>query len=493
MTNTKTQNSFGSNSGAHLWLWAGAVLALAAALSALNLAESWANPFFAGDAGYRLHRFTGPISRVGNRFWLPFLQGHIWIFYKLGVEPAAFRLIPIFYYGLAMSFLGLLSLRAIGRTRVGLAFSLLLVACFASQPPFASLGTSLFQELPGVAFLYCLIWAGALRLNPGKWVWLLAAVGMTVRENLWIGLLAWTLLHWRSILAERSRWAPVLTLWMIPALWMGSVFVYLSLTERPPQPGAEWPLMINTSGAPLFTRMSEAAGSVWEALLRTRTPILIAGLAAAALAALAGRGGKSVQEPASDTVEDALAGFPRFSLLTMAITYGLVILFDPWEMTFGNPRQAGPLMEHAYLWAIITFRWLAQTPALWRFAARSVLAACLLLAARPDSRPNRKAVDPEVLACHADIRRLARHYQGESQPKACISEEHWQGLRNFIAPTLYMKQNFLPPTTSQLPANCDIEILRSDSAAKPGTDFTFVRACRIEGVQYGIYQRHRSR
>ncbi len=85
------------------------IFLVALALFAIKAGVAVNDPFFGGDAGHRMRNADFPIVRLGNRVWLPVLQGHIWVFYLLKLPYYAFKLIPCFYSFLAFLLLGLIS------------------------------------------------------------------------------------------------------------------------------------------------------------------------------------------------------------------------------------------------------------------------------------------------------------------------------------------------------------------------------------------------
>lgn len=82
------------------------LLTLALVLFVVRAQVAVNDPFFSGDAAFRMNHANRPIVRMANRPWLPYLQTHIWAFYHLGLPAYAFHLIPCFYFLLAVSALG---------------------------------------------------------------------------------------------------------------------------------------------------------------------------------------------------------------------------------------------------------------------------------------------------------------------------------------------------------------------------------------------------
>ena len=135
------------------------------------------------------------------------------------------------------------------------------------------------------------------------------------------------------------------------------------------------------------------------------------------------------------------------------------LLYDPWEMTGGSSRQTAPLIEHAYVWAILLFHKTARYPAVWRTLGRLALVAGLIVSARPWAAERHDLPGQDVLAAQEQIQQLAEPRPGEGPATVCISDDYWQGVRLFMAPTLYARREFVAKG-GPFPSSCDLGIVR---------------------------------
>ena len=175
------------------------IFILALVLFAIRLVTALHDPFFEGDPGQRMYLAHLPIASIGNRIWLPFLQIHIWAFYLLHLPYYTFKIIPCFYFFIAVLFLGLLIYRETRKTSADLMFTLLLMFCFAYQWAIQFVSTRLYQEALALAALYLLLWGGAIELKDNKWLLPVGAAALLTRECFWIYLFALCLLNGRKI------------------------------------------------------------------------------------------------------------------------------------------------------------------------------------------------------------------------------------------------------------------------------------------------------
>ncbi len=463
-----------------------AVITLGLVFFWINATYAWQNTLIGGDAGFRMANAFRPVTQLNNRFWLPFVQVHIWILYLLRLPVNVFQLIPCVYAFLATIFLGLLSLRVNGRSLASVGFALLIMVCFAYQAPFNRLSVALYQEIPAAAFFFALLWAGALRPKPGRFVWAVAAVALTVRESLWIYLLAWTVAYHRLILTDPRLRRAVLCLWAIPATWLIAIPIGFWIHYGEPiRLGTGWPLMINPIGTRVLADLGASSLSVWHGIEGTGVLWLLGGLAATALVSRVWI--RSAQSDESSQ-PGLLENLPVFSLLALSVVYGLIALFDPWEVTEGASRQAVPLIEHAYVWAIFLFHRAASSPGGWRAAARVAVVAGLVASAQPFMVTSRAPVPGEIRAAQGEVQRLVESESANGQPTVCIADDLWQGLRYWVAPTLYAQREFAP-IGGPLPDGCDLGIVRGGELEDLATDLAYDRTLTVEDVPYGIYRR----
>lgn len=190
-----SNSDFSRNTPAMLYLAAIALL-----LSLLRTPFIISNPFFTGDSGYRMMYASDLIVCMQNRCWLPFLQAHILLFYKLKLPYCVFKFIPCFYFFLALLFLGKLAYEIGGKNRSAFYFSLLLMFCFAYQQNITFLSVNLYQEMLEIALFYILLYSGALDLRKSKLLLAVAGIALLTRDTFLVYLFAITLLNYKKII-----------------------------------------------------------------------------------------------------------------------------------------------------------------------------------------------------------------------------------------------------------------------------------------------------
>jgi len=439
---------------------------VAAALALMRVPLALSDPTFIGDSGWRLDH-ASEIGRLGLRTWLPFLQAHIWVLYQLRLPAVLFKLIPCLYYFLALVFLGRITWRLSGGGRSGLALSVFLMFCFGHQRIVLFLSTNLYQEIVVVALFYALLYFGALDLHRSGLVVFLMALALLTREIFVIYLAVVTVLNLSRILRDRRVLAAFLALWAVPTLWYGSVPLrYLAVSGRLPSFPLEWPLMINKGASGLaFASPLSSASSLGIAMIRNGgIPFLLVAVAAAWGSVVLCR-----RSPASSSGGSPVLHWRRFrvfSLISLALVYALVVLFDPWEATFGNPRMSLPLTEHLFVWIVLLYTAAAGCSGLVaRFARGAVVAALLLsvvfqLLVRP-VRWFPDGTHREVRQAHVDIREVVASSGPDVQPEICIVGDYFDSVTLFIAPILYDRRRWVDLDT-EMPATCNVIIAPAD-------------------------------
>lgn len=419
-------------------------LVLAIALTSFILPETVANPFFSGDSAHRMNMANYPAIRLDNRVWLPTLQVHIWILYLLEAPYWVFKLVPCLYYLAAIVLLGMLSFNATGRTREGLLFSTLLVFLFARQNMIMDLGSSLMQEIIGVALLYLLVLGGGLELKKKGWLVLAAIPALMTRDDFWIYLFVVSLLNWKTILSDRKYTVSFSLLWAVPVVWLLLIpIAYLFVDGRFPDIPAEWPLGINKTSNQAITDQMASAASLWLSLTRTGVAYFAALLLAlgAAAAFLRSRGFR-VPIPG----EGPLAAFVPVSLLSLTIIYALVLVFDPYQATPGGSRMSLPLLVHGFVWAIIFYQ---AAPARLHF--RIPVAVLVVVGLAPSvnftdwSWQSRDY--SQVRGAYERIASDLDRFVPNRDALICIIDpNYFSGLRNTLPATLYRKRSMVLQT-----------------------------------------------
>lgn len=462
------------------------ILLLALLVFGFSAWTSVHDPFFSGDAGARMHGARLPVVRIGNRIWLPMLQAHISVLYRLHLPYYAFKVIPSFYLSVAAFFLGLVTWRLSGYSRAGFAFALALMFCFAHQRLVQWLGLNLYQEILELAFFFLLLWAvlhwtgGGIRIRAAAWVLPFAAAALLIRESFWIYLFTTTLLFWRQILARKKYRYAFLCLWAVPVLWLSSIpFSYLLLDGRFPAFPVEWPLGINKAGNNAVSSFAASWHSLYGSLSRSGAFYLVAG---AALAWAAGRA------PRGKPHDALLRNFGMFSLLSLGMVYGLILVFHPWEATSGSPRMAAPLLAQGFLWAGLLFAWTSFYPAGRKLLARGALVAAMVLSMDLNVRSWVPQDNSQAERDHAGIEHLAKATAGDRKPNVCfLGIEYFTALHRFITPTLYASRRFPRRQGQATPAACDLVITPQNATLVPGNDFAKYKDYTLAGLTYTVY------
>ena len=442
---------------------------------------------FRGDEGARILGASFPVVKMGNRVWLPFLQTNIWILYLLRVPYLAYRIIPVAYFFLSLFFLALLSWKMLGRSRSTLWFLALLLAAFAGQEVVSSAGHRLMQEITGMALLYLLLVCGALELRGKRGIVLVAMAAMLARDSFWIYLFVFSILNWRSMVADRKLRKAVLIVWAAPVCWLLSLPLLIRVIfHRFPAFPLEWPLMINKDSGQVISRFSEGGGSLWTAFVNGKTAFPIAAFIVAVVLLWLAPKAPSV----ADRLSTFSARFVPFSLLSLAIIYAAILAFNPWEVTPGADRMMAPLVAQIFVWAVLLFGWLRALPGVKRILAQSVLCACLLLSVSTDPGRWRIPHEEKTAAAYSDI--LATLEDTDLYPggKTCfIYDDLWDELERLAAPTIYNRHVFIGRSEFPYPADCDYLYLRAPVTEKLGADYRRAGLYEIEGMRYALYAR----
>jgi hypothetical protein len=478
------------------------IIAVALALFAIRLITAVRDPFFEGDGGQRLHLAHLPVAGVGNRIWLPFLQAQIWALYRLHLPYYTFKIIPCFYFFIAVVFLGLLTYRQTGRRtdrrtvgqtgsmRGDLMFTLIVVICFAYQWEVQWISTRLYQESLALAGFYVLLWGGAVELRDNKWLLPIAAAALLTRECLWIYLLAICWLNRREILASKRYRIVFGALWSIPVLWMlATLWAHRHLEGRLPTSAAEWPLGINKAGGMAVSHFAGSVASLGASLIASRSIALVVALivvgiigrrqrAAGEAGAASAHDATSVHghdaagaasaaerlnpldtldmqdadgtraEEAVDTRRELFdSRFRPFSLLSLAIIYALIVLFNPWEATFANQRIDIPLLGQAFVWSGLLYRDTYDFAPRARVWSRIVLITGLVLSLNLNLRTWIYRDEAHASRTVAEVAQLVAS-TGRSRPaNVCvIKENYWEAIERFAGPTLYAQLIINPKT-----------------------------------------------
>jgi hypothetical protein len=466
----------------------GCVLSLTLALLAQKVLIAILDPNFGGDAGIRMNAAPLAYFRVGNRVWLPYLQLHIRLFYLLGLPYRFYNLIPCFYFFVALVSLGLLGLRLLGRTWSGILFTLAVMFCFAENRLVSSLAVTLYQEILGVAFLYLLLYLGALDLRRAGVLVLLGALALLTRDTFQFYLLSLTLLNWKTILSDRAYRRSFLFLWAIPVMWQLSIPLgYLVFDRRLPRSLTEWPLTINKEQEGAVSHLSLSLASLWTGMLASGAIIL---LLCVVLAWVVIRWNTRPAGPALGyDAQEFTRRFGPFSLLSLGMIYSAIILFNPTRATFGNSRMSFPLIEHLFIWVLLALAATFSCRGISRYAARVLVMAGLLASLSPLARRWVPQDNSEANTVYPDLQRLLRETSPSATPVACFGPENvFDTFSRFVAPTLYAKRRYLQAGTA-IPRDCSVWISRPAAVPRETGDFEKVREYQVHGDLYYVFRR----
>jgi hypothetical protein len=469
----------------------GCVLLLAAALLIWKVAIATGDPSFGGDAGLRLSKASRPVMRIGNRVWLPYIQVQIWFLHLLKLPYSAYNLIACAHFFVAVLFLGLLGLRIIGCTFSGLAFSLVVMFSFAQQRIFSQLSVSLYQEIPAAAFFYLLLYSGALVLARRRWLVAMGGVALLCRDTFWIYLFSLTLLNRKEVFAERSYRRSFAVLWAVPILWLLLIPLgWLAHDGRLPSFPTEWPLMVNKEGNRAVTSVVVSLGSLWASLVSSRAVYLLAAGAVAWTVHFVEkrRAGAAVTGGAADFV----AHFRRLSALSLGIAYVLIVLFNPWQATFGAGRMSAPLLEQAFIWSLIAFSASGSYRPAARALTRVALVAGFLAGLNPQLRAWRPQADPVQKQAYAEIQRLVGSSAAGRRPVVCYNgDDYFQATSDLVAPTLYVSREWFSTGLGSIPRRCDAVLMPSSRRLPEAEAFRLANEYLIRGTRYALYLRRR--
>lgn len=429
------------------WLGRLALLGVAFVLG-WSYADSFMHPTFFGDQGLRLDQAAQLVAGAGRRVWLPALQLHIHVLYRVRAPVVAYLLVPYAYMVLSLFLLAALCRAVLRGDREALLAGILLPVAFAGSS-FNWLGRSLYQEvlvLPiFLALVYLHYFAPARR---GLFLAVLAA-GMLTREVFWVWWAVFLILHWREPLRDLRFRAATITLGAIPLLW-------LLATRQSPL------LARNTAEEGGLARgFGERAAILGRLLVSESLLPALACLAVVFGAVLLVRGRRGL----------SFRSYHVFSLASLGALYGYILLFDPWNATPENSRALVPIFAHILFWTILAWRDTAQLPRSLHRAGRIIAAlgmlsmlkvhaiAAVLAGASPQTGVSWEPLHLATSLSAAEDWRTAldravrqrRAVQGGSLRVAFVGVPQFEYVKFWVAPFLYDERRSLAPG-ERLPA-----------------------------------------
>jgi hypothetical protein len=447
------------------------------------------DPSFRGDAAVRMLNAGRLIARMGNRVWLPYLQLQIWGLARFEVPYSFFNLIPCLHFFIAAIGLGLLGLRILGRNRQGLLISLAVMFCFAQQPVIARISMTLYQEITGIALFYLLLNGGALELAKRRWLLVAGAAALLARDSMWIYLFTLTLLNLKTILSNEKYRRSFAFLWAIPPLWLITVLVgWLVFNGRLPTIPTEWPLMINKEGNQAVSSLAASLRHLWQSAFLSRFIYLaLAGVVAWIAHAIESRHAKMADSPA--------AGFALrlkpFTLLSLAIGYGLIFLFDPWQFTAGSGRMYSMIIEQAYIWIFLV----AAAMRTYRPVAKAITMIALMagMAASMDTRIGSwvPVWNTDKVAAYEEIAARIDDAATGRKPMACMIGSHFNEMSDFSAAIYRASHKILPAGPARIPDSCDALFTTEANAPVDAGRLVRVKEYSIDSERFVLYLRSR--
>ena len=466
------------------WQWV--VVLIALLLFAAKLPFVFVDPFFPGDSGYRMMKADRLVLILGDDTWLPFLQAHIGTFFKLNIPYYFYKIIPCLYYFVSMLFLAKLADRIAGNDIFARIFSVALLIAYSYQKPVMFLSVNMYQEILAASLLFAMIYFDALDLKKSKGILLLATIAILTRETFWVYLAVLSLVNLKKILSDRTYVAAFAWLWGVVIAWLSMIFCYYWIKlGRVPAIPYEWPFMINKEPFTISSLVINA-GSLMEAIVMSKTHYLIICMGSAWLVmkvyvTLSGR--KESSEP------DIIQKIKMFSLLSLGIMYTTVLLVNPWEHTYGNPRMAAPLFFHLFLWILIQYRMVRGLPKGVKIFTRSLLVIGLLLSMNWNvSQWVPKDRLPVIAAYERISSTCSKVKVGKKGNVYIVVKDFWRDLQNLVVPTLYFDHTFSPNNLQEFPQEVDVVITRKQEAP---LDKRFVKKKRfkIAGIEYKLFVR----
>jgi hypothetical protein len=458
------------------------LIIIALILLSLRIPAILSNPSFGGDSAQRMDNADKIIFQTGNRVWLPFLQLHVNLFYKLGLPFWMFKFIPAFYFLIACIFLGALLYRIFDKSLSGLIISLFFMICFAYQETIIWLSVDVYQVMLGIAFFYILLYLGMLELKKRWSLLIIASIALLTRDDFLLYLLVLFFLNYKKIISNRKYIFAFAWLWAIPIFWEGAMlFRYFLKEGRWPLPPFEWPLAINCH-AVLNYRWG--ASSVVASLLSNRIHFL-AGLIIVFLLIKSCYRGK---ENKGAQLDDFEKRFKVFSLLSLGGIYFFVVVFP--SSTYGNTRLGVPLLTHIFIWSGIFYKKTFECPRILKIFTRLILIACMLFMIYGQIGRGWLNKDfSDRLNFSHEIGNLKNEFYKDHKPNACIlGLGYFKAVGNFVAPTLYMNRKIIHGESSNSFDDCDILITNSTPEFKDSRFLPYA-SNKVDNELYTVYYR----
>ena len=332
--------------------------------------SEFSSPVFPGDSGIRLANANSLVVLYGKRVWLPYLQIHIYLLNMLGAPVWCFKLIPMFYEVAFYVFFNLIANRVLKPNLLSNSFVTLVLLSIVWARPMEFVHFNLYQELPALALYHLLILLIVIGRSDSLAFFLILGLGVLVRELFWIYFFVGTALGlcarslFASSLCARSRVSlRSISYWCIPLIVL---VTWLWYSNQGLLPSSETRGVVLTEEV-LSARFERLVGLFYLNSIDISFLMLLMGLLIAF----------SSFRLSVGKVENCryLLCYTLFSLVSLIIVYGHIIIVDPWEETALNRRMAIPFIMHLPVWLLLLF---SQSYKL-SFVFRVVLQVCCLV------------------------------------------------------------------------------------------------------------------
>jgi hypothetical protein len=241
--------------------------------------------------------------------------------------------------------------------------------------------------------------------------------------------------------------------------------------------------MINKDANQAVTNLALSLTSLGTSLITSRAIFPVVAGAATLFIHL-------IEKPRGCVTTDFARRLGGFSILTLGNIYFFVILFDPWQATFGTGRISTPLLEQAFVWLLIAFAASSSYGRIARAVTRTVLVMALL--AGLDSRASAwySLKDEETSHAYTEIERLVSAAAPGRRAHVCFAGgDYFRVLEDIVAPTLYASLESLP--VGSIPKRCDTLLVHSAAHLQPPDSLAEAGKYVIRGTGYTLYLRRR--
>jgi hypothetical protein len=184
------------------------------------------------------------------------------------------------------------------------------------------------------------------------------------------------------------------------------------------------------------------------------------------------------------------ASFASFSLVSLAIVYALVILFDPFQATPGASRISLPLLAQGYVWAIIVYGESTVCQRALRYAAVPLIFVALGASCRLDPLLLPVRDFTEIKQVHRQIEDDLDQMVPDSNDRVCILDaDYFVALRRLLPPTFYRDRVMILPNPKPSLAGCKAVFTSSGTQQPEHEGFTAFKTYRVEGSSYTLFLR----